>query len=324
MQKIYQNLFCDLQDCKSLVFHGETDVNGNWLNGFLFNQANEKIAQVINSIVVWGCNDPWTEDYWVEFDSYLAPFGFDHTTQVNRQWRNNSLMSDYFQLQMKYLSKENVIILEIAAGPGGGFAPMILKHNPQAKLIFNDIGLWILEEWQKLKNQVSVPVYLGKEHGEIILSKEIWTNTAYARFDFNYPPLKAGSIDCISSLCGLTNVVNWNHSIAVIHKLLRIGGLLVIYDFEIPEECLQPLTVENKKQIYEMHKKIEMEFDPQYYEADFKVKDIIENNGFEILEFGYGREIENDGSNGDYIPKLFTDMGIKFKFKEFHLVARKI
>jgi len=325
MQKQYQDLFCDLQSGKSLVFQGESDLDGNWLNCQLLNQDNQEVARVENGIASWPCDDPWTEDSWAEFDASQSSNGIDHTTQINRQWHNGSQSEKFYPIQMKYFSQIEGSILEIAAGPGGGFASTILKQNPNANVIFNDIGLWLLQEWQKLKDQTAVKVYFGKEHGEHVFPKEIWKNAAFAQFDFNQPPFKAGSIDCVSSLVGLSNVVNWKHSVGVIHKLLKPNGLLVMYDSEIAEECLRQLTPEKKEKIYNLHlNELKMEFDPKYYEADFRVKKLLAENGFEILEFSYGDLQENDGSNGDYIPKLFTEMGIKFAFQGFHLVARKI
>ncbi len=95
-----------------------------------------------------------------------------------------------------------------------------------------------------------------------------------------------------------------------------------MYDGEIAEDCLKQLTEEQKLKIYDFHKG--SSFDVNYYEADFRVKNLLAKNGFEILDFSYGRRVENDGSEGDSIPKLFTEMGLKFAFQDFHLVARKI
>lgn len=40
------------------------------------------------------------------------------------------------------------IILEIGAGPGGGYMPYILKANPDATVIISDLSPTVVHEWK--------------------------------------------------------------------------------------------------------------------------------------------------------------------------------
>ena len=73
------------------------------------------------------------------------------------------------------------LILEIGAGPGGGFMPCILKRNPDAAVIISDISPTVVREWKR---------FLDKEMDS--------PNIGYAAFNFCNMPFPDNSIDVIS------------------------------------------------------------------------------------------------------------------------------
>lgn len=80
------------------------------------------------------------------------------------------------------------IILEIGAGPGGGYMPYVLKANPDATIIISDLSPTVVREWKSfLDKALDSP------------------NLYYAAFDFCNMPFKDNSIDIISDGGGIGN-----------------------------------------------------------------------------------------------------------------------
>ncbi len=113
------------------------------------------------------------------------------------------------------LAGERGVILEIAAGPGGGNLPSILFHNSQATVIVNDFSRLVLAEWKR-----------------VLSLDKAGDNVLFAAFDARKMPLKSASMDVVSTLGGFGNIAGQARAIREAVRVLRPGGRLLMIDVE--------------------------------------------------------------------------------------------
>lgn len=120
------------------------------------------------------------------------------------------------------------IILEIGAGPGGGFMPYVLKANPNATVIINDLSPTVVSEWKK------------------ILDKALDSpNIHYAVFDFCHMPFKDNSIDAVSDGGGIGNCEGDKaQALREAYRVLKPGGKLITSTGFVNKETLSLLPEE--------------------------------------------------------------------------------
>ena len=107
---------------------------------------------------------------------------------IERNWEYSRADNTYMDNIRKEIASCDGIILEIGAGPGGGYMPYILKDNPDATIIMSDLSPTVVKEWKKfLDKTLDSP------------------NIYYAVFDFCNMPFKDNSIDVISDGGGIGN-----------------------------------------------------------------------------------------------------------------------
>lgn len=92
--------------------------------------------------------------------SKIAYFVPQQERPYNIEWANEIRNENWIQRNWEHTRKTNPsmdkvgeeiascegIILEIGAGPGGGFMPYVLKANPDATIIINDLSPTIVSE----------------------------------------------------------------------------------------------------------------------------------------------------------------------------------
>ena len=115
------------------------------------------------------------------------------------------------------------LVLEMCAGPAGGFAVPVLLKYPNTHVIINDISTTVVGEWQA--HLATLPMY---------------ENVRFAAFDICDIPFKDNSLDVISSHCGFINIEGdpGSHEKALkeIYRVLKPGGLYISDEVYVPKE----------------------------------------------------------------------------------------
>ena len=129
------------------------------------------------------------------------------------------------------------LILEIGAGPGGGFMPYILKANPNATILISDLSPTVVREWKRFLDRV-----LGSP------------NIHYAAFDFCQMPLHDNSVDVVSDGGGIGNCEgNPLQALKEAYRVLKPGGKLITSTGFVNKETFSSLPERAQRILCERH-----------------------------------------------------------------------
>lgn len=137
------------------------------------------------------------------------------------------------------------VILEIGAGPGGGFMPYILAENPDAELVVSDISPTVVRAWKKQLDRVLDSPSLG-----------------FAAFDFTDIPFRDESFDVVSDRSGIGNAEEvpgesrtrtQARALKEVYRVLKPGGLFVTHFGFVTRETLAALP-ENAQRFFLEHR----------------------------------------------------------------------
>ena len=122
------------------------------------------------------------------------------------------------------------LILEICAGPAGGFMPLVLKAKYDSIVMINDLCPSVLREWKKLFDSFENPP----------------KNVEYAAFDVCSIPFMDNSIDVVSGFSAIINIEGGDRRKALgeIYRILKPGGLFVFSDGYVSKDTYDSMSSE--------------------------------------------------------------------------------
>jgi len=181
------------------------------------------------------------------------------------------------------------LILEIGAGPGGGYMPAILFEKFDAHIIISDWSPTVLREWKKLFEKEFNP-----------------PNVYYAALNNCDMPFEDNSIDVISGGGGFGNTEGDKFkALTEIYRVLKPGGLYVAGDGFVTQETLKSFPEGVQKILLEKRPDVFEDFYDASVTAGFKTIDNI---------IGGGWHTKDDKSD---IADLANELGIDIYFNSY-------
>jgi ubiquinone/menaquinone biosynthesis C-methylase UbiE len=143
-----------------------------------------------------------------------------------------------YMAEAEKIASHGGMILEICAGPGGGFAPAVLIKDYNANIMISDLSPTVVREWKKLFENMDNPP----------------PNIEYAAFDVCDMPFKDHSMDVVSG-CGAVINIEGNRDIALkeIFRVLKSGGLFAFDYVYITKEYYGQMQPHLQKAIKERY-----------------------------------------------------------------------
>lgn len=233
MNRMFQKIFTTPGKFDKLTFVGNK-TDEHWQNGYLESEVGNKY-EVINGIPLF-CpeNDCWNEEALVQIDALFRQYDLNRNNLVPNEYNKKIKYENHkYKDWVSHIATYDGIFIEFACGPGGGLAPLILENKPNCHLLFNDLGYWVLKEWQKIG---------AEKH---------WHNVGFAQFDFSVCPIESNTIDVLDSLEGIGNIGKSKSALKESYRILKPGGKLFLFDGLIDNDVFLKLPIEAKNDFNE-------------------------------------------------------------------------
>ena len=148
---------------------------------------------------------------------------------IARSWQTAKLPEKRGEQEIgQRIAERGGLVLELGAGPGGGFIPYTLQADPDASIIVSDMSPTVVQEWKKfLDNELDSP------------------NLSYAAFDYCQIPFRDSCIDVVSDRGGIANAITAKYepgdkgaALKETYRVLKPGGLFVTASGFVTKETL--------------------------------------------------------------------------------------
>ncbi len=134
------------------------------------------------------------------------------------------------------IAGSNGTMMEIAAGPGGGFFPNVLMRNPKARILINDRSAPVLIVWR-----------------ELLAGAMPNADLCFGAFDATLPVLRTGCLDVVFGAIPFSSTADGSGAVAQAYRSLRSRGTAYIEEhvvstddwMKVPEEARTPWETRN-------------------------------------------------------------------------------
>lgn len=146
------------------------------------------------------------------------------------------------------IAQHGGVILEIGAGPGGGYMPYVLQSDQSAQIIVSDLSHMVVGEWKRfLDRELDSP------------------HLCYAAMDFCHIPFVDSSVDVICDHGAVINCIgDRGAALKEIYRVLKLGGLYVSLNGFVTKQSISSLPEDAKQTLRAEYPEI---FDSLYEET---------------------------------------------------------
>lgn len=216
---------------------------------------------------------------------------------IERNWKSQTQQMQTKSKRSNFcqrIAESDGIILDVASGPGGGSMPGIVYFNPNAKVLMNDLGVRVLQEWQ---------AFLRKN--------KIGPNVCFAAFDATCMPIRSETFDIVASSGGFGNIAGTNKALQEAFRILKKDGILFMADGTVKKEDFSQFP-----------KEVQLEWKTRLPALVNGYKRILKDAGFSIIsyeEVGLGAISPDESELG----KTAERYGITLHFIGCYIQAEK-
>lgn len=237
----------------------------------------------------------------IEFPHFVSEKELDYNIEyakaiidgnwVKKNWHSQieEKQCEVFLPIAKKIIEHGGVIVEIAAGPGGGFMPAILNEDINANIIISDLCPTVVREWKNFfESNIKPP------------------NIFYTAFNNCDMPFKDNSIDVVSAGGGFGNTEGDKVKVlSEIYRVLKPGGLYVSGDGYVTKEYLNTLPKKVQKIFIERFPTIFMDF----YDEARKV-------GFRSIDNEITGTWSTKGDDSS-VATLAKELGVEINFSSY-------
>lgn len=221
---------------------------------------------------------------------------------IARSWQTAKLPEKRGEQEIgQRIAERGGLVLELGAGPGGGFIPYTLQADPDASIIVSDMSPTVVQEWKKfLDNELDSP------------------NLSYAAFDYCQIPFRDSCIDVVSDRGGIANAITAKYepgdkgaALKETYRVLKPGGLFVTASGFVTKETLASLPEHARETLSKER--------PDVFEDLYEETVLAGFREIDSIVIGY-RDTDDDESG---IADLARSLGVNLRFTEYVRFCKK-
>lgn len=298
MHPCFQEIFVTCDEHQGLCYEGTQNVN-RWSDGVLKMPDGAIYAQVQGGVPLFvpPDQDPWGDDEAVARS--LAESQICRETLIPTNWQRAvagwQRATQKTGSWLERVATQGGLTLIVACGPGGSHAPALLDLDPEIKLLMNDIGKWVVQDWQRFADK-----------------KGIWPYLSCAQFDARRFPIRDDCLDCIDSSNAMGEIENSFLTMQEAFRTLSPGGKLFLGEWALDPECIQAFPEEGRQELH----------DNRSDQTGEGYKEKLLSIGFDVVSYQQSGPVTPDLGKST-LADIASKYGVQIKVFEVTIEAQK-